>query len=144
MALTSILLLLQVMPSCPTEGWRTSPYGNRRDPITKRWKRHTGLDIGAPKGTSVRNMWAGKVVRTRSMRREYGNYVVVQSGEHRVLYAHLNKILVERGSEVDAGSLVGKIGDSGRATGPHLHLEIRKRGHRVDPDHYLGHCPDLP
>ena len=137
-----MLFLLQLVPSCPTEGFRTSPYGRRHDPITHRWKYHKGLDIGAPEGTAIRSMWPGTVVQVRSMRRGYGNYVIVRSGRFTVLFAHLDEILVDEGASVKHGSLVGLVGQSGRATGPHLHVEVRRDRRRVDPDKFLQHCPD--
>lgn len=113
-------------------------------PITKRAQWHRGLDIGAPKGTEIHAMWAGRISRARQLRHGYGNYVVLETPKHKVLYAHLSKILVEKGAHVKKGDLIGLMGESGRATGPHLHLEVRKGRRRIDPDQFLGHCPDLP
>lgn len=138
------LLLLQIVPACPTQGWRTSEWGRRHDPITHRWRYHKGLDIGAPEGTEVRSMWNGKVIKTGSMPRGYGNYIRIESGHFQVLYAHLDKILVGEGATVSHGDPVGLVGQSGRATGPHLHIEVQRGRRRVDPDHYLKHCPDGP
>lgn len=139
-----LLLLLQLLPACPTQGWRTSAWGPRKDPITNRKKVHKGLDIGAVVGTPVHALWSGKVLRARQLRDGYGNYVVILSGEIKHLYAHLDQSFVSTGDRIKRGDLIGKVGQSGKTTGPHLHLGVWERKRSIDPDLFLGYCPDLP
>jgi len=136
-----ILLWLQLLPSCPTDGHITSFWGPRRDPIAsnrRRW--HKGLDIGAPKGTEVRAIWGGKVTATRPSNRGFGNYVMIQSGDFRILYAHLDQIAVVKGEQVKSGESIGSVGDSGRTTGSHLHVGIWRKERNIDPLPLLQHC----
>lgn len=109
--------------SAPTD--RFGPRGNRF---------HTGLDYPAAHGTVVRSAAAGRVVRAGWDAGGYGNLVVVRHA-HRVhtWYAHLSRIGVRAGRRVGTGDRLGRVGATGTATGPHLHLEVRRRGAALDP-----------
>lgn len=111
----------------------SSFFGARIDPITRKKKKHNGVDFALPVGSDVFAVAAGTV--TQSERRgSYGHLVVIRhrSGwESR--YAHLDKRLVKQGQRVEAGQRIAESGNSGRSTGPHLHLELRKSGRPVDP-----------
>jgi len=139
----ALLLYLLGLPSCPVDGYVTSEYGYRTDPITHRRKWHKGLDIGAPEGTPIRAMWDGRVKIVHRSHRGYGNNVVVQTGSRTVRFAHMHKVHVERGQEISKGDVIGLVGESGRATGPHLHLEIWERGRSTDPGLFLWQCRSL-
>lgn len=111
----------------------TSFFGYRRDPKTARVKFHTGVDLGGSRGDLVSSAAVGRVVHA-GYTGGYGNMVVVQhTGGYQTVYAHLSRIFVPLGVEVDGGSPIGQVGSSGRSTGPHLHFEVRRGGVPTDP-----------
>lgn len=119
--------------SKPCPGPITSGFGMRSHPVFKRKRMHTGVDIGAPEGTSVKAAAPGKVISTGSMG-GYGNTVIVDHGGGRTtLYAHMSRITCTVGSEVTTSSELGKVGSTGVSTGNHLHFEVRINGDPVDP-----------
>lgn len=127
-----IFWFLQVMPACPAEGWVTSEYGYREHPITHRRRFHQGIDIANKAGTPVHSPWRGTVTRV-GRNRYAGRFVVVQSGELLVRFLHLQEPTVSKGDQLSSGDQIGLMGSSGRATGPHLHLEVRYHGKTQDP-----------
>jgi murein DD-endopeptidase MepM/ murein hydrolase activator NlpD len=111
----------------PIEAAPTDGFGPRGDRF------HAGVDYPAPTGTPVVAAGDGRVIATGSFV-GFGNLVVVQhSSGVTTLYAHLSKILVEKGRHVAAGTPVGLVGATGESTGPHLHFEVRVRDAAVDP-----------
>ena len=105
----------------------------RFHPILKEWKRHEGVDYGAPIGTPVHVVGDG-VVAFAGQQNGYGNVIMVQHSDNRVtVYAHLSKIDVQRGQHVAQGDHIGDVGMTGWATGPHLHFEFRVAGVVKDP-----------
>jgi murein DD-endopeptidase MepM/ murein hydrolase activator NlpD len=111
----------------------TSDIGWRKDPFSGNWQYHQGVDLAAPDGTPVLAITAGRVVSS-GWAGGYGNSVVVQNSDGvRVRYAHLSEIEVQSGQMVTEQQPVGAVGMTGRATGPHLHLEMEKDGHLMDP-----------
>ncbi|MEM1288221.1 MAG: M23 family metallopeptidase [Pseudomonadota bacterium] len=118
----------------PAEGARiSSRFGNRRDPFTRRQAFHAGIDFAAPTGYSVRAPANGVV---KSARRA-GGYGLMVELEHRhglsTRYAHLSRMLVSPGQRVTAGQEIGRIGSTGRSTGPHLHYEVRRGNRAINP-----------
>jgi murein DD-endopeptidase MepM/ murein hydrolase activator NlpD len=115
----------------PANGMVSSPFGPR-------WARmHEGIDIAAPTGRPVRAAKAG-VVMTAKGSGAYGNLIVVDHGNgEQTRYAHLSAFAVAEGTPVAIGQVIGRIGNTGRSTGPHLHFEIRLAGIAVDPIPYL-------
>ena len=110
-----------------------SDMGWRRDPINGEWRYHKGVDLAAPEGTPVPSLGSGKVVFS-GWRRGYGNTVIVQDSQGvRVRYGHLKEALVRTGESVAANQVLGQVGKTGRATGPHLHIEMEKGGRWVHP-----------
>lgn len=107
-------------------GWRSSPFSGKRS-------YHSGIDMAAPSGTSVYAALAGKVT-TVSYNSVYGNYIIVthHSG-YKTLYAHLSATLVNVGKYVDTNTRIGKVGNTGMSTGPHLHFTVFKGGKTVNP-----------
>lgn len=101
-------------------------------------KYHTGVDMACPVGTPVSNVIAGKVTFAGYSQAGYGNLVVVENGSTQVFYGHLSEIDVQPGQEVSAGQVVGRTGNTGFSTGPHLHFEIRENGIPVDPLQVIG------
>lgn len=112
----------------------TSDYGNRRHPIIHRRLFHTGIDLHGKMGTPVYTTADGVVIKVKASRFGYGNRVIIRhAGGYSTLYAHLSSILVKEGQQVKRGETIGRIGSTGRSTGPHLHYEVRLNGHHIDP-----------
>ena len=121
----------------PVIGRISSPYGNRRSPITGRQQFHTGIDITSPRGTPVRAAMSGRVI-TVTRNNVYGNYIVI--GHHsglRTMYAHLNTTRVRAGDYVETGQSIGDVGTTGISTGPHLHFGVFRNGVTVNPRSFL-------
>lgn len=111
----------------------TSGFGKRRDPINRRKRFHTGVDISRPAGTEVFS-WQEGVVAHKGWKGKYGLTVDILHENGLVSrYAHLKQAAVVSGQPVAAGQLVGLIGRTGRTTGPNLHFEILVDGKRSDP-----------
>jgi murein DD-endopeptidase MepM/ murein hydrolase activator NlpD len=121
----------------PLRGWESSPYGIRQDPFTGQVMKHYGVDIAAPMGSPVRSATNG-VVRVAAYDSVLGNYVEVRAQlGYSYVYGHMSKILVQPGTAVGTGRVLGLVGDTGYATGPHLHFEVRKYGVPQNPKYYL-------
>lgn len=111
----------------------TSGFAMRFHPIMKTWRKHNGVDYGAPTGTAVRSVGDG-VVDVAGWQNGFGNVVQVRhSGNRTTVYAHLSKIDVKKGQRIEQGQRIGAVGATGWATGPHLHFEFRVGGQHVDP-----------
>ncbi|MBE2252153.1 MAG: M23 family metallopeptidase [Myxococcus sp.] len=111
----------------------SSGFGQRIDPIHHQASMHTGVDLPATEGTPIPAARAGTVVFAGE-RGGYGNAVELQHDDGTTtLYAHASEVLVTRGQFVPAGQPVATVGQTGRSTGPHLHLEVRQGGHAIDP-----------
>jgi murein DD-endopeptidase MepM/ murein hydrolase activator NlpD len=111
----------------------SSGYGWRDDPIRHTWRFHSGTDFPADYGTPVLAAGAGKVIFAGRYS-GYGNCVQIDHGNGVItLYGHMQRILVKKDAVVAAGDQIGKVGSTGRATGPHLHFEIRLDNRPVDP-----------
>jgi lipoprotein YgeR len=96
--------------------------------------RHQGIDIPSPAGTPIRASNAGRVIYSDHTIRGYGNLIILRHSEEFVtVYAHNQENLVEEGRSVEKGQIIGKVGQTGNASGPHLHFEIRKNNKAVDP-----------
>ncbi|MGO9776926.1 MAG: M23 family metallopeptidase [Terracidiphilus sp.] len=121
----------------PVEGRVGSAFGERQDPINGEGAFHTGIDIDAPNGTPVRAAADGDVTDA-SMNAGYGREIILDHG-HDVLtvYGHLSAMAVVPGQHVIRGQVIGYVGQSGRATGPHLHYEVRVHNVPVNPHKYL-------
>jgi len=103
----------------------TSPYGYRQDPFTKCHTFHDGIDLRFGNGV-VYSMLPGKVAAVHHGNTGYGNYVILDHGTMRCLYGHLSEIYAKTGTDVQAGTVVGLVGSSGRSTGPHLHIQLQR------------------
>lgn len=111
----------------------SSGFGPRTDPIHGGEGRHSGVDLPAPEGTAIPAAKAGTVIFAGE-RGGYGNAVELRHDDGTTtLYAHAHEVLVTRGQFVPAGAPVATVGQTGRSTGPHLHLEVREGGQPVDP-----------
>ncbi len=111
----------------------TSGFAMRFHPLLRTWRRHLGVDYGAPSGTPVRTVGDG-TVDFAGWQNGYGNVVEVRHNNQRsTLYAHLSRILVRKGQKVEQAQTIGLVGATGWATGPHLHFEFRINGQHQDP-----------
>lgn len=116
----------------------TSAYGQRKDPMSKAEKFHYGIDIGAEKYTPIYSPGTGKVI-TAKYKDGYGKTVDIKFEDGtKMRFSQLAEHFVEAGDEVCAGDKIGKMGKTGRATGPHLHLEVWQDGDSVDPASVRG------
>ena len=121
----------------PVEGRVASSFGEREDPINGEGAFHTGVDIDAPYGTPVRASADGTVTGEQ-MGVGYGREVTLDHGHDVItLYGHLSAVAVYPGQHVTRGEIIGYVGESGRATGPHLHYEVRLHNVPVNPYKYL-------
>ena len=115
--------------------WISSEFGKRKNPFSGQMKNHNGIDLAAPMGTPVYAIKAGAVFTCITDDPEFGNYIILSHDQGKLtsVYAHLSKINVERYQNVRKGDIIGYVGQSGMATGPHLHFEIRQGGKPQDP-----------
>jgi murein DD-endopeptidase MepM/ murein hydrolase activator NlpD len=121
----------------PVEGRVGSSFGERQDPFNGEGKFHSGIDIEAPYGTPVRAAADGESTG-ESMGSGYGKQVVLDHGHDLLtIYGHLSAIAVLPGQHVTRGQIIGYVGQSGHATGPHLHYEVRVHNVPVNPHKYL-------
>lgn len=120
-------------PAFGVQGAITSRFGARLDPISGERSTHTGVDLGAPEGTPIPAARDGVVIAA-GPRGGYGNAIEIAHADgSTTLYAHASQVNVTPGMSVREGEVVGRVGQTGRTTGPHLHLEVRRGGHFVDP-----------
>jgi murein DD-endopeptidase MepM/ murein hydrolase activator NlpD len=121
----------------------TSGYGYRRDPKNGRQRMHSGIDLAAPKGTPI-YATADGVVSSAGAERGYGNTVRIRHEfGFETVYAHKSRIRVQPGQRVSRGDHIGDMGATGRATGVHLHYEVRLNGRPVNPMVYLEAARDV-
>jgi len=121
----------------PVRGAVNSEFGRRQSPWTKSGELHSGIDIGADRGTLVHAPAAGAVAFAGT-HAEYGLAVMVDHGDDlRTIYGHLSKISVVSGQQIARGDELGLTGNSGRSSGPHLHYEILVKNRPVNPRAYF-------
>jgi murein DD-endopeptidase MepM/ murein hydrolase activator NlpD len=122
----------------PVYGKITSHIGWRKNPFGGGYEFHSGIDIAAPQGSKVLATADGVVVLAGWFG-DYGKTVIIRhpSG-YLTLYGHLSKIDVKEGQKVKAGDVVGRVGSTGRSTGPHLHYEIIRDNKPIDPSKFLA------
>jgi murein DD-endopeptidase MepM/ murein hydrolase activator NlpD len=115
-------------------GMRTSSFSVRRfHPISKKFKRHTGIDYSAPHGTPIFATAAG-TVEFAGWRGGYGKLVIIRHPNgYRTYYGHCSRLLVRKGTHVNQGQTIAAVGRTGNATGPHVHYEVRINGNPVNP-----------
>lgn len=119
------------------KGWVSSRYGYRKDPFTGKKTFHRGVDISSKRGSGVVAVASG-IVSFSGKKAGFGNTIEIIHGDGFVTrYAHNQENLVKVGDAVSKGQVIGKVGSSGRSTGPHLHFEVSQRGKSLNPKKYL-------
>lgn len=134
---------LAAMPSImPTAGWLSSAFSRMRaHPVLHYARPHEGIDVTAPTGTPIQSPAAGTVIAS-GWEAGYGNVIELDHGFGiRTKFAHASKVLVRRGQTVRRGQIIAEVGNTGLATGPHLHYEVHVNGKAVDPLRYV--LPDV-
>ena len=126
----------------PVQGGRIGDrFGMRKDPITGEWKSHEGVDFPARRGEPVFAVADGKVLivhKKYKPNKSYGKEIIIDHGNGlRTRYAHLSKILVNSGQTISRWDVIGRVGDTGRTTGPHLHYEVLQNNRAIDPSDYF-------
>ncbi len=129
-------VLLSGMPV--REGIETSPFGYRSDPLNGRPSFHPGIDFAAPEGSGIYATAAG-LVTWAGPRTGYGQLIEIKHGGGVLThYGHCQSVLVHPGDVVSSGQLIGRVGSTGRSTGPHLHYEVVRDGEPVDPASFIS------
>jgi|YNPNPStandDraft_1061719.scaffolds.fasta_scaffold00228_20 murein DD-endopeptidase MepM/ murein hydrolase activator NlpD len=121
----------------PTQGWLTCGFGYRQSPFTGLREFHRGVDISTKPGTPVIAPADGVVVEVGTDH-DYGEIIRLDHGlGYRTFYAHLSETVVKKGQRVHRGQMIGKVGNTGRSTGPHLHYEVHLNGTAANPLRYV-------
>ena len=111
----------------------SSLYGYRNHPVLNKFKKHNGVDLVAEEGKPVYATANGTVTKA-SYDRGYGNHVIIEhKGDAKTLYGHLRSLKVRKGQKIKRGDILGYVGQTGLATGPHLHYEMWIKDIKVDP-----------
>ena len=122
----------------PTQGRLSSGFGVRPDPFTGIRRFHNGLDLANRQGTPVRAAMTGRVAMV-GYNANFGKYVILSHPDgYQTLYGHLDEFLVARGQAVKQGQAIGRMGNTGYSTGPHLHFSVFHRGEPVNPSRFLN------
>jgi murein DD-endopeptidase MepM/ murein hydrolase activator NlpD len=120
------------------KGWMSSGFGRRVDPITGRMAWHAGLDFAGTPGSDIVAVASGVVTFAGDLH-GYGRMVEINhGGGYSTRYGHDDELLVVAGDVVKKGQVIGRMGSTGRSTGPHVHFEVLKDGHQVDPARYVA------
>lgn len=121
----------------PIQGEITSPFGGREHPVNQTASNHRGVDIAANHGASISPAAPGKVIKVGYDDVD-GNHIVIQhTARAKTLYAHMDTIAVAEGDIVERDTAIGTVGDTGLATGPHLHFELWENDTCIDPERYI-------
>lgn len=139
---------IELATGSPSSTSISSYFGPRSDPFTGKTAGHGALDIPATRGVAnviasdggtITSVFTGCVEGNKSCGGGYGNHVVLDHGNGvSTLYAHMDSVKVANGDVVKKGQVLGKVGSTGRSTGPHLHFEVRDHGTKVDPLNYVS------
>jgi beta-lactamase regulating signal transducer with metallopeptidase domain len=120
------------------EGYISSGYGNRIHPVYKKKMLHKGIDVAAEKGTKIYAAADGRVEFT-GKKGLYGLLVILQhEDDYQTWYARMDTSLVNKGDKVNAGDVIGRVGNSGLSTAPHLHFELHERDTTLNPQKYIN------
>ena len=121
----------------PTAGWMSSVFGHRNDPFTGAWTMHWGIDISTNTGNPIMATADGIVIKVQTDK-YLGKSVTISHGNgFTTVYGHMSNFAVKAGQKVKRRDIIGYIGSTGKAAGPHVHYEVHRDGKRVDPRNYL-------
>lgn len=127
-----------IRPVLDRDGYTTDRFGMRIDPFIERVKHHNGMDISASPGTEVFSSAAGVIEKAESAYTPgvgYGKHIIIDHlNGYKTLYGHLSQVYVRTGQRIDRWALIGLVGETGRATGPHLHYEVSLDGKPLNPE----------
>jgi len=121
----------------PTEGWLTSAYGSRIDPFTGKKAFHYGLDIASSFGNPVVATADGFISNIKREKIGGNTIIISHGGGFTTVYCHLSKFAVKVGQKVKRWDVIGYVGQTGKALGPHVHYEVRRNGKAVNPYKYI-------
>ena len=122
----------------PVDGTLSSPFGYREHPVEGEGRFHYGVDLAADTGTEIR-CFADGTVKAVGESSSYGKYCIVDHpGGYSTLYAHCSAITTSSGAEVKGGEKIAEVGETGIATGPHLHFELQQDGVYLNPIYYVS------
>ena len=115
-----------------------SGFGMRMHPVYNVMKMHSGIDFTAKIGTDINSTGDGIVEAVKNSRTGYGKHVIINHGfGYKTLYAHLSEFKIRKGQKVKRGDIIGKVGNTGTSTGPHLHYEVIRNNKKIDPAHFF-------
>ncbi len=121
-----------------TKGKVSAPYGNMKDPYKQKIVHHNGIDIAAPIGTEVYAAADGNVEIAASEKGPGKHILLQHDNGYQTFYSHCDSLLAQKGQQVKSGEVIAYVGQTGKATGPHLHFEIRKDGQPLDPQKLIN------
>ncbi len=121
----------------PTTGWLTSAFGPRVDPFTGKKTFHYGIDIASSYGNPIKATANGFVSHIKKEKIGGNTVIISHGGGYTTVYCHLSKFKVKLGQKVKRGDVVGLVGQTGKALGPHVHYEVRVNGKAVNPYYYI-------
>ena len=121
----------------PTAGWISSVYGHRNDPFTGAWTMHWGLDISTNMGNPIMATADGIVIKVETDKYLGKNVTISHGNGYTTIYGHMSNFAVKAGQKVKRRDIIGYIGQTGKAAGPHVHYEVFKDGKRIDPRNFL-------
>jgi murein DD-endopeptidase MepM/ murein hydrolase activator NlpD len=121
----------------PTAGWMSSVFGHRNDPFTEAWTMHWGIDVSTNIGNPIVATADGIVIKVQSDKYLGKNVTISHGNGFTTVYGHMSNFAVKAGQKVKRRDIIGYIGQTGKAAGPHVHYEVHRDGKRVDPRNYL-------
>jgi murein DD-endopeptidase MepM/ murein hydrolase activator NlpD len=131
-------LRLATTPSImPAVGWMSSVFGHRTDPFTGAWTMHYGIDISTNIGNPIMATADGIVIKVQTDKYLGKNVTISHGNGFTTVYGHMSNFAVKPGQKVKRRDIIGYIGQTGKAAGPHVHYEVWRDGRRVDPRNYL-------
>ena len=129
----------EIMPIDIDDLVRIGHFGMRMHPILKYMRMHEGMDFTAHRGVKIYATGDGVVINVKHSINGYGNSVIIDHGfGYKTVYAHMSKINVKEGQKIKRGVIVGLVGNTGLSTGPHLHYEVRKNDHPINPINFFS------
>jgi len=134
---TDSLRLASTPSIMPAAGWISSVYGHRNDPFTGSWVMHWGLDVSTNLGNPIMATADGIVIRVETDKYLGKNVTISHGNGYTTIYGHMSNFAVKAGQKIKRRDIIGYIGQTGKAAGPHVHYEVWKDGKRVDPRNFL-------